>query len=124
MTSSRTTSTLAAIAAAIASSGIGIQSSPTNAASVPPARHDRDAAQHQTGLAHRSATVASLPRKLAGAEDYTYARPIKPFRQQHPVRGFFGDPRIANDGESRQLHFGIDISAPNGTPVYATLSGQ
>ena len=43
--------------------------------------------------------------------------------QQHPVRGFFGDPRIANHGESRQFHFGIDISAPNGTPVYATLTG-
>ena len=28
-----------------------------------------------------------------------------------------------NHGRSRQFHFGIDISAPNGTPVYATLSG-
>ena len=39
------------------------------------------------------------------------------------MRGFFGDPRISNHGQSRQFHFGIDISAPNGTPVYATLSG-
>jgi hypothetical protein len=38
----------------------------------------------------------------------------------------FGDPRIgrAADGSiSRQFHFGIDVSAPNGTPVYATQSG-
>lgn len=42
---------------------------------------------------------------------------------QHPVRGFFGDPRIGNHGRSRQFHFGVDVSAPNGTPVYATLTG-
>lgn len=54
---------------------------------------------------------------------YSYRWPVKPFSRQHPVRGFFGDPRIANHGESRQFHFGIDISAPNDTPVYATLSG-
>jgi hypothetical protein len=54
---------------------------------------------------------------------YSYRWPVKPFSTQHPVRGFFGDPRIANHGESRQFHFGIDISAPNDTRVYATLSG-
>jgi hypothetical protein len=124
MTTSRTTSTLAAIAAAIALSGIALQSSPTIAASVPPTRHDRGAARHRTEPVQRAANVVFLPRKLAGNETYTYAWPVKPFRQQHPVRGFFGDPRIANDGESRQFHFGIDVSAPNGTPVYATLSGR
>jgi hypothetical protein len=55
---------------------------------------------------------------------YSYRWPVKPFGKQHPVRGFFGDPRIANHGESRQFHFGIDISAPDGTPVYATLTGR
>ncbi|MET0560657.1 MAG: hypothetical protein ABW012_03420 [Gaiellaceae bacterium] len=54
---------------------------------------------------------------------FSYRWPVKPFGRQHPVRGFFGDPRISNHGESRQFHFGIDISAPNGTRVYATLSG-
>jgi len=54
---------------------------------------------------------------------YTYRWPVKPFNRQHPVRGFFGDPRIANHGESRQFHFGVDISAPDGTPVFATISG-
>jgi hypothetical protein len=49
---------------------------------------------------------------------------VQPFHRQHPVRGFFGDPRIANHGTSRQFHFGVDISAPNGTPVFATLTGR
>jgi len=63
-------------------------------------------------------------RRPASSESYAYRWPVKPFDRQHPVRGFFGDPRIANHGESRQFHFGIDISAPNGTAVYATLSGR
>jgi Peptidase family M23 len=59
----------------------------------------------------------------ARTPSYRYAWPVKPFREQHPVRGFFGDPRIANLGRSRQFHFGVDVSAPDGTPVYATLTG-
>ena len=53
-----------------------------------------------------------------------YGWPVKPFRRQHPVRGFFGDPRISNHKQTRQFHFGVDVSAPNGTPVYATLTGR
>jgi hypothetical protein len=56
-----------------------------------------------------------------------YGWPVKPFHVQHPVRGFFGDPRIgADDGGhvTRQFHFGVDVSAPNGTAVYATLTGS
>ena len=55
-----------------------------------------------------------------------YCWPVKPFHRQHPIRAYFGDPRIGADGHggtSRSLHFGVDISAPNGTPVYATISG-
>jgi len=37
------------------------------------------------------------------------------------VRGFFNDPRIS--GRSRAFHFGIDIAAPNGTPVFAVAAG-
>jgi hypothetical protein len=37
------------------------------------------------------------------------------------VRGYFNDPRIS--GKSRAFHFGIDIAAPNGTPVYAVAGG-
>jgi murein DD-endopeptidase MepM/ murein hydrolase activator NlpD len=55
----------------------------------------------------------------------TYGWPVKPFHTQHPVRGFFGDPRIGMTpkGMRSSFHFGIDISCPNGTPVYATLDG-
>ncbi len=37
------------------------------------------------------------------------------------MRGYFNDPRIS--GTSRAFHFGIDISAPNGTPVHAVRGG-
>jgi hypothetical protein len=37
------------------------------------------------------------------------------------VRAYFNDPRIS--GTSRAFHFGIDISAPNGTPVHAVRGG-
>ena len=57
----------------------------------------------------------------------SYGWPVKPFHQQHAVRAYFGDPRIGSDGrggQSRTLHFGVDVSAPNGTPVYAVTSGR
>jgi hypothetical protein len=38
------------------------------------------------------------------------------------VRGFFCDPRIA--GGSRTFHFGVDVAAPAGTPVYAVAPGK
>ena len=51
----------------------------------------------------------------------SYGWPVEPFDEQHPVRGFFCDPRI--EGASRAFHFGIDVSAPDGTPVYAVRDG-
>ena len=39
------------------------------------------------------------------------------------MRGFFNDPRIGRHG-GRAFHFGIDISAPDGTAVYAVESGK
>ena len=47
---------------------------------------------------------------------------LKPFDRAHPVRAYFNDPRIS--GTSKAFHFGIDISAPNGTPVYAVAAGK
>jgi hypothetical protein len=71
----------------------------------------------------RSEARASQPAAATARRPYSYGWPVKPFGRQHPVRGFFGDPRIGNHGRSRQFHFGVDISAPNGTPVYATITG-
>lgn len=59
-------------------------------------------------------------RRLTSARGYGW--PVRPFGVQHPIRGFFGDPRIGGHG-SKQFHFGVDVSAPNGTPVYATITG-
>jgi hypothetical protein len=50
-----------------------------------------------------------------------YSWPLEPFDRPHPVRANFNDPRIS--GDSRAFHFGIDISAPDGTPVYAVAGG-
>jgi hypothetical protein len=52
----------------------------------------------------------------------SYSWPLKPFDQAHPVRAYFNDPRIS--GPSKAFHFGIDVSAPNGTPVYAVEAGK
>ena len=51
----------------------------------------------------------------------SYGWPVKPFNRQHPVRGYLNDPR---NGNGNAFHFGIDISAPDGTPVYAVEAGQ
>lgn len=51
-----------------------------------------------------------------------YGWPLKPFDRPHPVRGVFNDPRISV--RSRAFHFGIDIAAPDGTPVYAVEAGR
>jgi hypothetical protein len=65
-------------------------------------------------------------RSSSTSSSASYGWPVEPFHRQHPVRGFFGDPRIAEDGKgtTHSFHFGIDISCPDGTPVYATMSGR
>jgi murein DD-endopeptidase MepM/ murein hydrolase activator NlpD len=51
-----------------------------------------------------------------------YGWPVKPFNRQHPVRAFLDDPRIGHEGGTA-FHFGIDVAAPDGTPVYAVEGG-
>jgi len=79
-----------------------------------------------------AATSLSLPGTAPAARHnvagtYAYGWPVKPFDRQHPVRGYFGDPRVSIDPDGsvvRQFHFGVDVAAPTGTPVYATTSGR
>ena len=62
----------------------------------------------------------SLRRSPGGSA--SYGCPSSRFHAQHPVRGFFGDPRLAHERAHGSFHFGVDV-APDGTPVYATLTG-
>lgn len=77
--------------------------------------------------------TSSAGARAARASD-SYSWPVKPFDQPHPVRGSFGDPRtvfagpptqrtLLSGGGSFSFHFGIDISAPDGTAVYPVESG-
>jgi len=59
---------------------------------------------------------------LVPAAASAYGWPIRPFYQQHLVRGYFDDPRLSGDEEG--FHFGVDIMAPDGTPVYASEPGK
>lgn len=58
---------------------------------------------------------------MAGKRLEPYCWPVKPFHRAHPVRAYLNDPRILDD--SRAFHFGIDVSAPDGTAVYAVEAG-
>jgi hypothetical protein len=60
--------------------------------------------------------AAAIGALLAPASVAAYGWPIKPFDQQHAVRGAFDDPR-----QGRGV--GGHISAPDGTPVYAVAPG-
>jgi hypothetical protein len=70
---------------------------------------------------------------VAAAEE-PYPWPLKPFHRQHPVRGFFGDPRTLVSNVEQRLepgspgqftfHNGIDIYAAPAQPVYPVVSGR
>lgn len=59
-----------------------------------------------------------------------YDWPVQPFDHQHPIRGTFDDPRTRTGRVDRdptnpqKFHDGVDIQAPDGTPVYAIEPGQ
>lgn len=70
-----------------------------------------------------AAGVAAL---LAPAFADAYGWPIQPFDEQHAIRGAFDDPRSGLGPAGlleHSFHFGVDISAPDGTPVYAVAAG-
>jgi hypothetical protein len=68
-----------------------------------------------------SAAVKALPAASSAARVQPYGWPLKPFDRPHLVRGSFGDPRFG--AVQRNFHFGIDLPAPDWTPVYAVAPG-
>jgi hypothetical protein len=85
-------------------------------------------------LALYAASAAAPARSASETALPPYGWPVKPFDKPHPVRGSFGDPRTVFAGAPSQrtlltgagsfsFHFGIDVSAPDGTSVYPIESG-
>ncbi len=72
--------------------------------------------------------LAVLATNVASAAAYPW--PNKPFNVQHAIRGNFDDPRALRgsiDAEGYNplsFHSGVDIQAPDGTPVYSINAGQ
>jgi hypothetical protein len=102
----------------IALDGFGLL--PAEAKALPSTVRYTPAATCSRRLASRSAESLSAAERRTG-----YGWPVRPFDVQHPIRGSFGDPRIGMtpNGRRHSFHFGVDVSAPNGTPVYATMDG-
>ena len=74
----------------------------------------------------RGLLVAVSAFLIAPGAANAYGWPVKPFDRAHPIRGSFDDPRfhLAPDLTWKgSFHSGVDISAPDGTPVYAVGSG-
>jgi hypothetical protein len=63
---------------------------------------------------------------MAPGVAHAYGWPVKPFDRMHAIRGTLDDPRfhVAPDLTWKgSFHFGVDIAAPDGTPVYAVEAG-
>ena len=104
-----------------------VPSTPPPAA--PGARVLRPAAATSAAALLPTQTRANVAPVVAG-----FGYPVRPFHREHPVRGFFGDPRTVFDGPPTRatlmhgdgqfsFHEGVDISAKDGTAVYAVRSG-
>ena len=76
------------------------------------------------GVSRTTVTICGLVAAAvifpAGALGYSW--PLKPFYHPHAIRGYFSDPRLS--GPETGFHFGVDIVAPDMTPVYAVEPGR
>jgi len=74
----------------------------------------------------RGAVVMAIVGLALPSVAHAYGWPVKPFNRMHAIRGTFDDPRfhLAPDMHTvASFHFGVDISVPDGTPVYAVEPG-
>jgi hypothetical protein len=77
--------------------------------------------------------LATFVLVISAGSASAYSWPLKPFDKQHPVRGNFGDPRTVfangifddpfDSAASLSFHQGVDIAAPDGTPIYPVAGG-
>ena len=85
-------------------------------------------------LLHCNAFVSQARAAEGRGVAPAYGWPVKPFHEEHPVRVNSGDPRtlfaapptrrtLLPAGGRFQFHFGVDISAPNGTAAYPVEPG-
>jgi hypothetical protein len=79
----------------------------------------------RTLLAADTSAALGVTQTLSRTPDVpaAYSWPVKPFDRQHPIRANLNDPRVGHEG-GESFHFGIDISVPDGTPVYAVAGGE
>jgi len=72
--------------------------------------------------------AAGIAASCLPAAARAYCWPLRPFDRPHAIRGGFDDPRLHVDLEGVQtlasFHFGVDIAARDGTPVYAVARGR
>ena len=90
-------------------------------------------AKAATGLFPRERRAAPVLRaRPTRDQEGAYPWPLRPFDQQHPIRGGFGDPRTlfylsgsSSPGAAGRFSFhnGVDIVGRPGTPVYPVVSG-
>jgi murein DD-endopeptidase MepM/ murein hydrolase activator NlpD len=70
-------------------------------------------------IAEEAAMVSSARSRRDSRTDYA---PGFAWPAQGRISGVYGSQRILN-GEPRRPHFGLDIAAPTGSPVYAPAAG-
>ena len=74
----------------------------------------------------RGALLMTVVAFAAPSAAQAYGWPLKPFDRMHAIRGTLDDPRFhvaPNLTWKGSFHFGVDIAAPDGTPVYAVEPG-